>query len=108
MIMKQLTFYFACLALLLGMSACGDDGPSMDRDRDVTMNVETVTHVLNPATGEATVGTTEVNTVLVRQRALTADFKLQATIDGVKHEYVVANVPLKTTASRLRRRATAR
>ena len=96
--MKQLTFFFACLTLLLGLSACGDDGPSMDRDRDVTMNVETVTHVLNPATGEATVGTTEVNTVLVRQRALTADFKLQATIDGVKHEYVVADVPLTRVA----------
>lgn len=92
--MKRLTLYLSFIALLAMVSACGNDEPTLDRQRDVTMSVETVTHVLDPATGETTMGTTEVNMVVVHQRALTADFKLQATIGGVKHEYAVADVPL--------------
>lgn len=92
--MKQLTLYFVCLAVMLGMTACGSDEPDLDRLRDVTVSCS-LTHVLNQSTNEATLNTTDVSTVLVHQRGLTADFTLQATIDGVKRQYTITGVPLK-------------
>ena len=92
--MKQLTLYFICLAMMLGMTACGSDEPDLDRQRDVTVSCS-LTHVLNTSTNESTLNTSNVNTVVVHQRALTADFTLQATIDGAKRQFTVTGVPLK-------------
>ena len=92
--MKQFALYVACLAMLLSMSSCGDDGPEMDRQRDVTMTVKALTHVVNTSTHAATLTMDEENVVLVRQRVLTADFTLRATIDGRKQTFTVTGVPL--------------
>ncbi len=92
--MKRINLYFACLAMLLLATACGSDEPDLDRQRDTSVSCS-LTHVLDPSTGQATLSTTDVSTVLVHQRALTADFDLQVTIGGTKRRFTVTGVPLK-------------
>ncbi len=93
--MKQIPLYLVCLAVLLVMTACGGDDPVLPRDRDVTMTVDALTHVLDNATGEATLTLDDKNTVVVHQKSHTADFTLHATYGGASHSFAVTGVELK-------------
>ena len=73
--MKHTFIIFACLGLMMSLTACGNDDPEIPRDRDVTMTIEALVHTLN-ADGEASISVGDKNEFVFHPKTLTADMKL--------------------------------
>ena len=96
--MKKSLLFLALLGLVLTFSACGDDEPVINHDRDVVMEVKALTHAAsNNGTQEPTITLTDVNKFTVHQKTLTMDFVLNATIGGQKRSFNISGVPVQQT-----------
>ena len=96
--MKKSLLFLALLGLVLTFSACGDDEPGINHDRDLVMEVKALTHAAsNNGTQEPTITLTDVNKFTVHQKTLTMDFALKATIGGQEHSFNINGVPVQQT-----------
>lgn len=92
---KKLFLFLSITAMLvLGLASCGSDEPDIPRDRDVTLSIKALSHVLNTTTNQAAIDDKCTNTMLVSQKNKTVDFDLHVIVNGSERTFAVKNVPL--------------
>lgn len=91
--MKKSLLFLMCLTMMAALMSCGSDEPEISRT-DREMKVKALTHVLNNATGEATMTMGDENTYTMHLTALKADMRLNIVLNGSKQVLTVNNVPL--------------